>query len=398
MDEAKIEKTQSSIFVAIGTFALMLVCGLTLGFTTYVFVLSLLPGPVPGARDFVAFWSTGQLLAHHFNPYDATALLQLERAAGFPSHYDVMYMLNPPWNLPLVYPLGFLGVHAASIIWSFLQLACFAVSIYMLWAIHGKRKNLRLALGYTFAPVLICLIMGQLTIFALLGLVLFLRYHRTHPFLAGMSLWFCLLKPHLLLPFGLVMLVWIFESRNFRVLFGAISSVVTSGAIALYLAPHSWNQYLSAFRNPGSQYTFVPCVSVLLRVWISRNTGGLEYIPAIVAGVWALFYFWRRRANWDWTTSGSILILVSILVAPYAWLYDQALAVPALMQGVYSTRSRALLITLALLTALVEVALMAIIWKPTTLYTWTLWSAPAWVIWYVMATRTASRNPVTARS
>ena len=398
MDEAKIEKTQSSIFVAIGTFALMLVCGLTLGFTAYVFVLSLLPGPVQGARDFVAFWSTGQLLAHHSNPYDASALLQLERAAGFPSHYDVMYMLNPPWNLPLVYPLGFLGVHAASIIWSFVQLACFAVSIYMLWAIHGRQKSLRLALGYTFAPALICLIMGQLTIFALLGLVLFLRYHRTHPFLAGMSLWFCLLKPHLLLPFGLVMLVWIFESKHYRVLFGAICSVAASGAIALYLAPHSWNQYLSAFRNPGGQYTFVPCVSVLLRVWISRNTGGLEYIPAILAGVWALFYFWRRRANWDWTTSGSLLILVSILVAPYAWLYDQALAVPALMQGVYIARSRALLITLALLTVLVEVALMAIIWKPATLYTWTLWSAPAWVIWYLLATRIASRHPVTATS
>ena len=398
MDEAKIGRPQSSILAAIGTFALMLVCGLTLGFTAYVFVLSLLPGPVQGARDFVAFWSTGQLLAHHSNPYDAAALLQLERAAGFPSHYDVMYMLNPPWNLPLVYPLGFLGVHAASIVWSFLQLVCFAGSIYLLWAMHGKRKNLRLALGYTFAPALICLIMGQLTIFALLGLVLFLRYHRTHPFLAGMSLWFCLLKPHLLLPFGLVTLVWIFESKNYRVLYGVISSVAASGAIALYLAPHSWNQYLSAFRNPGGQYTCVPCVSVLLRVWISRNTGGLEYIPAIVAGVWALFYFWRRRANWDWTTAGSLLILVSILVAPYAWLYDQALAVPALMQGVYTARSRAMLVSLALLTVLVEVALMAIIWKPETLYTWTLWSAPAWVIWYLMATRAASRDPVTATS
>lgn len=398
MDAAKIEKTQSSVFVAIGTFALMLVCGLSFGFTAYVFVLSLLPGSVQGARDFVAFWSTGQLLVQHANPYDATALLQLERGAGFPSHYDVMYMLNPPWNLPLVYPLGFLGGHAASIFWSLLQLTCFAVSIYMLWAMYGGQKNLRLALGYTFAPALICLIMGQLTIFALLGLVLFLRYHRTHPFLAGASLWFCLLKPHLLLPFGLVMLVWIFQSKNYRVLSGAISSVIASGTIALYLAPNSWSQYLSAFRNPGSQYTFVPCISVLLRVWISRNTGGLEYIPAVAAGVWALFYFWRRRTNWDWTTSGSLLILVSILVAPYAWLYDQALAVPALMQGVYATRSRAMLVTLALLSALVEVALMAIVWKPATLYTWTLWSTPAWVIWYALATRTTSQDPETATS
>jgi hypothetical protein len=194
------------------------------------------------------------------------------------------------------------------------------------------------------------------------------------------------------------MLAWIFQSKNYRVLFGSISSVMVSGAIALYLAPDSWNQYLSAFRNPGSQYTFVPCVSVLLRVWISRNTSGLEYIPAILASAWALYYFWRRRVDWDWTTAGSLLILVSILVAPYAWLYDQALAVPALIQGIYATRSKALLVTLALLTALVEVALIAIIWKPATLYTWKLWSAPAWVIWYLLTTRRPPRNPSTVAS
>ena len=387
MDEAKIERKQSSVFVAVSTFALMLVCGLTLGFTIYVFLLSLLPGAVQGARDFVAFWSTGQLLAHHANPYNANALLQLERAAGFPAHYDVMYMLNPPWNLPLVYPIGFLGVHAASIAWSLIQLACLFASIYMLWAMYGRQRNLRIVLGYTFAPALICLIMGQLTLFALLGLVLFLRFYRTHPFSAGMALWFCLLKPHLLLPFGLVMLVWIFQSKNFRVLFGTLSSVAASGAIALYLAPQSWSQYLTAFRNPGSQYAFVPCVSVLLRVWISKNTSGLEYAPCVVASVWALIYFWRRRANWDWNADGALLILISILVAPYAWLYDQALAVPALMQAVYITRSRTLLIALALLTALIEIALMAIVYQPAALYTWTLWSAPAWVIWYLLATR-----------
>jgi hypothetical protein len=387
MDEVRIEKDQSSTLVAISTFALMLGCGLALGFTAYVFLLSLLPGPVQGARDFVAFWSTGQLLANHANPYDAAALLQLERAAGFPSQYDVMYMLNPPWNLPLVYPLGFLSLHTASVAWSLLQLACFAISVKMLSVMYGRQKHFRDVLGFTFAPALICLIMGQLTLFALLGLVLFLRYYRTLPFLAGMALWFCLLKPHLMLPFGLVMLVWIFESKNFLVLLGTVFSVGASGGMALYLAPHSWHQYLTAFGNPGSQYSFVPCVSVLLRIWISKNVSGLEYLPAAAASMWALFYFWRRRATWDWRVDGSLLILVSIFAAPYAWLYDQALAVPALMQGVHATGSKPLLITLALLTVLVESALMAIIWKPETLYIWTLWSAPAWVIWYLLATR-----------
>jgi Glycosyltransferase family 87 len=387
MDEATALKTRPSTFQAVWMFALVLVCGLCFGFTAYVFVLSLLPGPVQGSRDFVAFWATGQLLAHHANPYDATALLQLERAAGFPAHYDVMYMLNPPWNLPLVYPLGFLNVRAASILWSLLQTVCFTGSVYMLWVMQGRPRGTRQLLGYSFAPALICLIMGQLTLFALFGLVLFLWLYRTSPFLAGMSLWFCLLKPHLLLPFGIVMLVWIFVSRNFRIFLGAIFSVVATGAIALYLDPQAWSQYLVAFRHPGGQYTFVPCVSVLLRIWISRNTSGLEYIPAIMGVVWGLVFFWPRRTRWDWRKEGSLLIVVSVLVAPYAWLYDQALVLPALMHGVYATRSRNLLVVLMLLTAVVEFGLIAILWKPAALYTWTLWSAPAWVAWYLLATR-----------
>ena len=394
MHEVKLKETQSSKLAAIKLFALTLVCGLSFSFASFVFLLSLTPGPVQGSRDFVAFWATGQLLAHHTNPYNATALLQLERAAGFPAHYDVMYMLNPPWNLPLVYPLGLLGMHAASVAWSLLELGCFIASVYLLWTMHGRQKEYRRILGYTFAPALICLIMGQLTLFALLGLVLFLRHYRTSPFLAGMSLWLCLLKPHLLLPFGVVMLVWIIVSKSYRILFGVLFAVVASELVALYLAPLSWNQYLAAFRNPGAQYTFVPCVSVLLRLWISKDTRGLEYVPAILTTVWALFYFWKRRVNWDWTVDGSLLILASILVAPYAWLYDQALAIPALMQGVYVTRSRSLLVTLALLTVVVELALVAIVWKPATLYTWTLWSAPAWLIWYLLATR-ASKSEQT---
>ena len=83
---------------------------------------------------------------------------------------------------------------------------------------------------------------------------------------------------------------------------------------------------------------------------------------------------------------GSVLMLVSILVAPYAWLYDQALAIPALLQGAYVTRSRNILVSLALLSVLIELALLAIVWKPETLYTWTLWSAPAWLVWYFCAT------------
>jgi hypothetical protein len=368
------------------------VCGLAFGFTVYVFILSTVSGKTLGATDFVARWATGQLIVRHLNPYDGNALLQVERAAGFPIHYGVMYMLNPPWTLPLVYPFGFMSLRIASLLWSALQLACLVVSVHLLWIMHGRSMNRRHYLGYTFAPALICLIMGQVTLPALLGLVLFLYLHRSHPFLAGMSLWLCMLKPHLFLPFGVVLLAWIVVSRSYRLLLGAAFSIVVSSAIAWPLAPMEWSGYLHVLRNPGSQWEFVPCVSVLLRVWISKDTAWLNYLPAALGSIWALAYFWPRRSTWDWTTNGSLLMLVSILVAPYAWLYDQALAIPALLHGAYVTRSRRVLAALALLSALVELALFGIVWRPETLYTWTLWSAPAWVVWYLCAVANTQRH------
>jgi hypothetical protein len=372
MNEIATAKQRPQVLRVIARLMLATVCGLTFGFTIYVFLLSLVSANALGARDFVARWATARLMVEYINPYDAAALLKMEQAAGFPVHYGVMYMLNPPWTLPLVYPLGFLGLQAASVLWGILQLAFLAGSVHMIWIMHGRPKNQRHLLGYSFAPALICLIMGQLTLLALVGLVLFLRLYRTRPFWAGVSLWLCMLKPHLFLPFGVVLLDWVIVTKTYRLLAGAILSVILTSALAFLMTPIHWSDYFEVLRKARPQWEFVPCVSVLLRVCVSQDTAGLNYIPSVLGCVWGLAYFWPRRATWDWTREGSLLMLVSILVAPYAWLYDQALAIPALLQGAYVTRSRNMLIALALLSVLIELALLGIVWKHATLYTWTL--------------------------
>jgi uncharacterized membrane protein (UPF0127 family) len=43
----------------------------------------------------------------------------------------------------------------------------------------------------------------------------------------------------------------------------------------------------------------------------------------------ALAYFRRHRGDRDWMAHGSLLMLVSVLVAPYTWLMDQAILIPA---------------------------------------------------------------------
>ncbi len=77
-------------------------------------------------------------------------------------------------------------------------------------------------------------------------------------------------------------------------------------------------------------------------------------------------------------------MLVAVLVAPYSWFYDQAILVPAILHGIYLTRSRNLLLVLALASAAVE---MGSLGGLGLLYSRLfLWSAPAWLAWYLLAT------------
>ena len=167
---------------------------------------------MPATRDFVSYWATGRQLVHHGNPYDRDAISALEHAEGL-NVRSVLIMRNPPWALPLVYPLGFLGLRTAAILWSLLLLGCLFLSVRLLRQLFGNPPNRLHWLALSFTPALLCFMMGQTALFALLGLVFFLRWHRSRPFLVGASLWFCLLKPHLFLPLAATLAVWIVVSR-----------------------------------------------------------------------------------------------------------------------------------------------------------------------------------------
>ncbi|MGO9777608.1 MAG: glycosyltransferase 87 family protein [Terracidiphilus sp.] len=301
-------------------------------------------------------------------------------------------MRNPPWGLPLIYPLGFISPRAGWILWFFLLLACLAVSVLLLWILYGRPRNSRYLLGLSFAPALVSVLSGQTSLLALPGLALFLLLHRTRPFLAGISLWLCALKPHLLLPFGVVLVAWVLVSRSYKLAAGASVAMAASCAITFLIDPMAWTQYIQMAHASHIDQEFIPCLSDLLRYWISPRSIWLQYLPAALGCIWALVYFWPRRRIWDWTTDGSLLILVSLLVAPYTWVYDQGIVIPALLQGVFLTRSRNLLIALASLSALVEIAIFRSLTYPAAMHRWMYWTAPAWLAWYLVA-RAMAREP-----
>jgi hypothetical protein len=162
---------------------------------------------------------------------------------GCPAGITAFIMPNPPSALLLVLPLGLLGAKTADLLWLLLLLVCLAASVRLVWIMHGCPKNQVHWLGYSFALALVCLLAGQVSIFVLLGLVLFLRLHRTRPILGGVSLWLCLLMPHLFLPFGIVLILWATITRSYKLLVGTAIALGVSTVIALILDPLVWTHY-----------------------------------------------------------------------------------------------------------------------------------------------------------
>ena len=374
----------------IAELSIALVSGLALAITALFLCVAPLTGQIAGVRDFVVYWATGQQLVHHANPYDPAAMMKVERDAGLPAGYGVLFMRNPPWGLPVAYPLGLIGVRLGTLLWSLVLLACLFGSVRLVWQMYGRPRHLLNFLGLSFAPALMCLIVGQTALFALLGLVLFLRLHRNRPFLAGMSLWLCALKPHLFLVFGVVLLAWVVVSGAYKVLLGAATALAASCVAAWFIDPTAWADYARMMRTVGIENEFIPCWSVALRLWISPHAMELQYLLPALGCAWALVYFWKHRHTWDWLKHGSPVVLVSILAAPYCWLFDQALAIPALLEGAYHTRSRILLALLAAASVLIEIELVCGVKLPSGLF---LWTAPAWLAWYALAARSTGESP-----
>jgi hypothetical protein len=183
---------------------------------------------------------------------------------------------------------------------------------------------------------------------------LFLRLHSARPLLAGISLWLCLLKPHQFMPFGIVVLAWAFFSRKYSVLLGCGLSLLASAAFGLYVDPAAWHHYALMMKTSGIDRELLPCLGAALRLSIDQSKTWLQFAPAVTTSIWAAWYFYKNRADWDCIQHGSGLLPLSFLASPYAWSTDQVVILPALLFVVSVTSSTALMAAIALGSAVME--------------------------------------------
>lgn len=341
-------------------------------------------GNNPTNSDYIGYWAAGQQLAHHANPYDVAAVLQLERKEGYAGDQPRLTP-SPPVALPLVLPLGFVSARTGLLLWAMGNLGLLALSLRVLWLVHGKPHTLVHLLGFLFAPAVACLQAGQLGIVFLLCMALFLYWIESRPFLAGAAFLPCLLKPHLFVPFALVLLLWVIRKKAFKFGIGVLACLLLNGAITVFFDPHVFADYVRMLRSSTLQDRFTPTLSVALRMLIAWNSEWPRFVLLGGACVWAIWFFWSRRDRWDWQDQGLIVLLVSLMCSPYSWFMDEAVLLPALLTALVRENGRKWLvwpIWIAGGAALIEIFRGVDIKSMDY-----LWTTPVWLTCYLLATK-----------
>lgn len=344
-------------------------------------------------RDFISYWSAGQLIAHRQNPYDVTAVRALELAAGRDASVPTLIMRNPPVAFFLVAPLGYAAPKAALIGWLLVLLGAMLLASFLIWRLNGKPDSLIHLFGFAFAPALACLMAGQFGIFLLLGALLFLPLYRNWPLAAGAGLLLCALKPHFFVPFGIALLLWSArDRRGYRVLAGFAAALAASCAFATWVDPHAWAQYAHFAQGGAALNDVVPTLGAELRRFIDPRAVWIQFVPESLACLWAVWYFITRRDRWNWMDHGMVLLLVGAICTPYGFFTDEAMLLPAVLAGLYrQIPSRGAVWPLAVIAgaALAELMMHVPIVSPGY-----LWTPPAWLAWYLFATGRLSRTAV----
>jgi Glycosyltransferase family 87 len=333
-------------------------------------------------KDYLEYWSAEQLLAHGQNPYDWNATLKLEREVGF-NDYPALMSLSPPTAMFFLLPLGWVSANTGLICWTLVLMACTLASVWLIWLTLGKPDTRYHVIGIFFPPVLRCIMAGQIGIFLLLEIALFFYLQKSRPFWAGAALVFFSLKPHLVLPCLLVLVLWSIYKREYRILAGFSVAFAVSVGLTLVVDPRIWSQYREMTRTSPIMDELLPTASIWLRFLIAPKARWIEFIPEVAGCIWAIWYFWTRRDRWDWIDHGMLLLVVAVACSPYSWYTDQAVLLPPVVAGLNeSERSRS---SLGLFALVAGAGLVALVIDIKLLSGFFAWTAPAWLLWYAYA-------------
>lgn len=349
--------------------------------------------------DFPQYWAAGQLLAAGESPYDLDRLGPLERHAGRLDD-DPLPMLNPPWALPLVMPLGYLSAPAAHAVWLLAQLVVVVVCTEWLWRHFGgpeAGRPLAHLVAWTFVPTSCALLAGQICPVLLLGAVSFLSLVRARrDFAAGAACCLLAVKPHVVYLFWPAVILWAAQHRRGRILLGgALTGLLVTG-LALARCPTVLADYWQLLRGKPLGVYESPTWGMVLRYVLGEGAFGWQFASVVPGLVW-FAWWWPRRWRQGWDELLPLLLLVSMATSAYgAWRYDLVVLLVAVLQ-VAAWRPTDRRWAVAAHAAINGLAFY--LWQAIeSRYIYFIWMAPALLLAYVLLRRPPAAAAAPARS
>ena len=292
-----------------------------------------------GVRDFVEYWAASRLFLDGGNPYSPVELLDVQQSVGG-SHIAPLIMWNPPWTLLFTLPFGLMSFTVAQFCWLLIHTFLILISAQQLWRLYGdSAKTSRIAwiLVLTFVPTVFVLIIGQITPLILAGVTAFLYFERKQNWFAiGAAVLILSVKPHLLYLFWIVLLLWIWDKRQWRIIWASMLIVIIAVLFPLLFDSKIYSQYFALYQTANIAKPFdwpTPTPRSVIGILFGSDRTWLQFLPSVVAVAWVLYYWQRHKRQWCWLEQLPLLLLVSIASGFFAWTYDQVVLLPAIVEG-----------------------------------------------------------------
>ena len=289
-----------------------------------------------------------ELLLHGRNPYSQEITREIQRgyygrpleASRSNDPTDRQGFVYPVYVVFLLTPLVGLPFHTAQMFFHWLLIGLTAVSVaFWLRVIHWRPS----ALGTTVAMVLVLgslpaaqgIMLQQLSLLvaAMLAAVAVCIAGR-RLFSAGVILALATIKPQLVLPLVLWLLLWSladWRARR-RLAFGFALTMAALLAAAEIILPGWWRMFLQAIRE-YHQYTRNESVLDQLVNWSAGRFAG--DILAIAAVLLSGIVLWRARKDSaespEFGRAVALVLALTVLIIPMYAPYNQMLLLPAIL-------------------------------------------------------------------
>jgi len=326
----------------------------------------------PKAMDFLAFYTGGQLLKQSpVNLYNLNLQHVLQQHIDPTTQTDRVFLpfLNPPFValfFQLLIPLGVVNAYAffLGINITLLLLICFA------FLQQNKKMKWYYSLAFilgalTFVPILITLLVGQLSIFlCVIFLLSWLFLKKGWEFRSGLVLACILIKPHFfLLPFLAVLV-----QRRRRQVAGFTTGILFFIAVSyIAVGDKGMNSYISLMSvlfTTGTGYNInlmaqQSLQTMLLIIFHTHSLTQIRLVWAIASLCIAIptLYVWAKRLPLSspyLSLQFALLIVATLVISPHTHFYDVSvlLVVTILLlsvRNVFKNKQKKLFIFLSIL-------------------------------------------------